>query len=205
MSPTVASNYSPDCALSYSVQAGQTSLAESTLSVLGSDFNNHPFVKFRFAVSTAPWWVTAMPSFAHHVLSVIGPSTEKEMRRINASRVIAFVKHTEAIWNWAVYQLPRKAVCKMICQFKSKLTIPTSVWASNPRPTIVESSLLDVTPETINRISPIENSRRLAALGVEKRWMIGILLLHRSVRLICATLRAVSAAPEHSVIVSQGM
>lgn len=77
---------------------------------------------------------------ANHVGNIFMVCPKKKMRRVNASRIVAFMEDTKAFFDFSEMNAPRKAMCCYYTSVPSSLSYnPISIleyWA-NPHPTII--------------------------------------------------------------------
>lgn len=76
------------------------------------------------------------PTFIHHVSSVIFRSTDKQMGRVDAARVITSMTNIQSLWNSTVVNLPRVLMSRTIAPINRHLSVWTvfATNALNPNP-----------------------------------------------------------------------
>jgi len=86
------------------------------------------------------------PAFINRIPIVFKVSTQKQVIRSHARRIVAFVKHVQTIGNWTVRQLPRYSVTQSArC---TEATVSVRMPIASPNPT--RRRLIDLRPEAIN-------------------------------------------------------
>jgi len=76
------------------------------------------------------------PVLCNHVGAIILRCSQKKMRRINASRVVAFMENQKIVWNFSVSENPRKSMRSDGFPFMPKSPISPVVERPNPIPAI---------------------------------------------------------------------
>jgi hypothetical protein len=134
-------NMSPGFSLqnfSYRSICGSKSFGNSFLLLtVCPKFSNFPY--FPLVKNSVPTSNThnATP-FGNHVFSILFCRSQKQVIRIYASRIIAFVTNIKTIWNWAKMDRPRNPIGpKSLFGSNSYISVTLSC-ASNPKPAWTE-------------------------------------------------------------------
>lgn len=77
-------------------------------------------------------------SFRQHISSVFKICSKEEMRRINTSRIVAFVTDQKIIFNRTIVNFIRKSMSSFCFSIDLKSTVSTFKFAANPFPTRVK-------------------------------------------------------------------
>ncbi len=97
------------------------------------DFNNVHSGYFR-----ANCFSKSVPSFVHHILNVVLLCAKKQMIRIAALPIIAFVARKEIVFNFSKMEFPRYAMSLKLFLFVIKNSIPNFIHISKPLPTVAQ-------------------------------------------------------------------
>jgi len=120
-----------------------------------------------FCEDRAPLLAPKMtPSFSDHISHVVFVSSEKQVIRTNARRVVTSVKHMRLGWNLAVMQNPRKPVREFptpLVTCAPDMPVAVAPATSSPKPTLF--SPLDLGPKT--------SFYRCAKIGAHRRFSFG--------------------------------
>jgi hypothetical protein len=111
-----------------------------------ANFNHFQFGQFCrsifFSTIYGFWMRVCSISFSESVSSffisvghIFGIGAEKKMVRINARRIIAFVKNPKAVWNCPIVNCPRNPVSHRLFKLEEKLTVTLPRFSSYPHPT----------------------------------------------------------------------
>lgn len=95
----------------------------------------------------------SVSSLEHHVLSVLSLCVHEKMIRIYACRIVAMMKHAQAVWNWTNVKLPRNSVSKRINLIPRDDSIAERTLRCHPRPAVIFSVFFYFLPKTIRKIS----------------------------------------------------
>lgn len=127
--------------ISYSEVSGYFSVHHSRC-VHGSYFFNlfigklgiFPFYPFRnpFRISARPMVISnRFSAFRDFISLVIQSGSQKQVAWVNASWVISFVKHAQAIWNFSKVNYPRTSVRSILCFSKRSVSELSVISFSN--------------------------------------------------------------------------
>lgn len=129
------------------------------------------------------------------VLGVGFRSANEQVTGANAGWIVALMKNVKSIWNFSVFKNPRDSMGFVQSAPEPKHAISMFICAANPVPAFRIWESYYFSPKSV-----INSSNTRACLEFEF-WTNPVnqfrFLLHKSVRLICATSRAVLAAPGH--------
>lgn len=108
---------------------------------------------YNFASSTLSRykrWMTALPSTLRHLISnIIFVSAKKQVSRVYADRVIAFVQHVQSFIKFTVLKFVTNTVRGSVLTIKPKLTVKTRLATSSftkPLPAFMLSPLINLRP-----------------------------------------------------------
>lgn len=152
-----------------------------------SYFQNLFICKFAVIV-LSPLPVIKFPLF-NSIKHIFQMRSKKQMIWPYARFIVAFMKNIYTIWNFSIMQYPRYSMSGSCFFSKPERTISSSCSTTNPKPTPF----------------PLCHNKHFGKKGffVEIQRLLWILwnwsnvFLHKSARLICATLPATSIAREH--------
>ena len=70
------------------------------------------------------------------VFAIISISSKKQMSRIYAAAIIAFMKHLKSIWNLSIRQLPHEPVNpnSVFISWRIHLSVSRTIGSSGPQP-----------------------------------------------------------------------
>lgn len=105
------------------VRARQLTMGYTTDSIAASNFDDLFIGQLRCAIVFTTRAVlrvgmlsaliaTRRSALNRHIVHIVGMRAQKQMVRANARRIVTFVTHFQSVWDSAVMQLPRKAVCE---------------------------------------------------------------------------------------------
>ena len=80
-----------------------------------------------------------MAAFCDRIPNVIALRPEKQMRGIDAGRVVALMKNRQTIRNWTMVNLPRHTMRANGCAVQPEQPIPESMAATRPFPAAVRN------------------------------------------------------------------
>lgn len=141
----------------------------------------------------------SVSSFLDFIVRVYLVVSKKQMARINTWRKIATMEHRETFRDIAVVQNPRRSVRvnergSQCPQRDNSITIGNC--CRSPNPTSHQFRFVRWYRTVLINLRPKTLSERYGE-ALRKCGILSTVSLHKSVRLICAALRAVSAAPGH--------
>lgn len=117
-------------------------------------FHNLRFIKFGgFILNTIKGFVATFYVPVTHIISV---SSQKQMVRANARRVIAFVQNIQLLIKSAVGQLIGYPMCHCMATIQRKMSVAFLTFTRCPNPTIF--SFLNFRPETVGNRFFIHNA-----------------------------------------------
>lgn len=102
--------------------------------------------------------------FLNHISHVVCMCTQKQVRRITASSIIAIVQYMKIVWDRAMSQKPCHSMRFGHKSFILKASISLSVFARKPIPTIPRIKFFDFRPE-----SAFRRAEKLARINGIKR------------------------------------
>lgn len=108
------------------------------------------FGKFGDGIGFATAACLAVPALCHHIVHIVLMSTQKQMFRIAAWRIVAFVEYPQPIRDGAKVQLPTNAMGKNMGVVLSQVPITPDCIAV-PEPAIVRRAYRDQFPETFSQ------------------------------------------------------
>ncbi len=127
-------NYTRNLLLHYTKPVAEIILAVFACLVQFANFFNISNRKFDQRMR----FFLCLPAFFDFVLDIVVVSTQKQVQRVYTQCYIAFVKHTQSIWNWAKMQQPRNSMCEnvfpVILYFA--ITVKTTATTTGPKPTL---------------------------------------------------------------------
>lgn len=137
------------------------------------------------------------------IFNIFFMRAKKQMIWPDTSRVIAVVEHLQSIWNVPTTQEPRSSIAKNCAVFTScNCAVPTLVFAPIPKPALFRfkhhkpESFWKRNVEFMRCQQWIAMKRYLLLFDLALLCGGASLFLHKSVRLICATLSDVIASRE---------
>lgn len=131
------------------LRVGRASIRSKT------DQHNQPLVELGVAVS-CPYW-SVVPVLVNLVGHVFDGSSEKEMGRPHAGRVVAAVENVFVVRDRSVIENPRGTMRSDSATAQDGVPVPTRVHCAGPHPTDAErrhhkwTVLVDLQPEAIGR------------------------------------------------------
>jgi len=93
-------------------------------------FNNSPVVQFRTPMLNP----SRKPAFVQHVTTIIGSRPQKEMRRVDARRVVAFVQNTLTVRDDPIMDLPGYPMGEPWYPIDAYLAVLSLTPEPNPKP-----------------------------------------------------------------------
>lgn len=198
MLPRPATNYLDYLTNTNSKYFGK-SFTGFSIGVPNSDFLGLPFRNFARSVLLSLGRIVS--SFRHAVFMIVRVCSNKYMIGIAAHRIVAMMTGKKSFRDCSIKALPSKSMGCDFSSLDSECSVPPSRQTGNPRPTFVWSSLFDFGPKSLfNEFLSGVSFRpcfSCPSSGSTTKLIQGNIVLHKSVRLICAMLRAVVAAPGH--------
>lgn len=160
MFPCLASHNCLDDGLRSVVRDGEFALRVLLGVVQSSYLNNLLCGPSDIAMIFAPWTIweycasvlLAMrhSAFSHGVLCVFFGSTNKQMGRVDARRIVAFVAQHHPIRNWAILRLVRYMVSRLVSAIHPNPTISIVGFSGSPYPAFISGSFNYLSPEAIH-------------------------------------------------------
>lgn len=143
MSPTLVAHNAMYLLKYHAILVGDRRLAHS-FSMQAANFENIILGQLCHAMS-----ISALLSFfCYHVVNVVSLSTKKQMIRIAAWRIVAFVETVKPIWNGTKVKFIRDAMRKACFPTMTDFAIAKGMLCARPKPTFIPSARLDVFPES---------------------------------------------------------
>lgn len=132
MLPSLSLHYHVDVAFCCSKGGCHNSFTDTIFSKMPDELNIC-FFKLGQVASLA--WGRISTALHVPISIVVRLSAKKEMVRVNAGRIIAFVQNKKAIRHWTISKLPRNSVCEKVRMF-SRTDGPVSIFIpiTNPFP-----------------------------------------------------------------------
>lgn len=197
MFPSISSNNVADCRFWNSGLGNQVSVRHHSGSVFYSDLFHNLLRKFAHSVSFSSQPCLLKSSLLNRIVKVFLFRSKEQMIRITARRIIAGVTAKFSIRNLSMCLFPSKPRSCHQFSFDTKSSISSPFYIS-PIPTFVRKSLFHFGPKSINDEPDVQmflgsdsSSNLQCSTGV---FVSLTIFLHRSVRLICATLSARQSA-----------
>lgn len=147
MSPRLICNNHPDISIGSAKFPRESCAGIYSRHVQLPNPANYISIKFRMICLLA----FRLPAFLVFVTAIVASRTNKKMFRINAGWVVAFMKNTEAFWNFTIVNKPRNPVCLICLPLHVKSSITSSKSIARPQPATV--GFFDAFPEIVNCIS----------------------------------------------------
>jgi len=114
---------------------------ESPLTQLNFDCLNLMYGKFlRYIITVS--------TFFDHIHHIISMCTQKKMRRITTTFIVACMQHIKIVWDRSMCQKPSKSVSINEMLFISEMSISLMTLSCCPIPTFVRAKLFHLVPET---------------------------------------------------------
>lgn len=79
---------------------------------------------------------SGVSALARAITHIVQLGADKKVLRIHATSIVALVKHTKTIWNWAVMKLVGKAMRRTRLAVYMKVTVAVLPFRSHPHPAI---------------------------------------------------------------------
>lgn len=130
----------------YSVLSGQSCFVAEFNSSVRPDLTN--MMVFKFGPSVLHPLARSASAFTHSVPIIIAICSQKQMRRVAARTIIAFVKDAKAVWNWAFGKFKSSSMRSHNFFLPSKLTVAVPA-RTHPRPTFIWRPLLHFCPKPV--------------------------------------------------------
>lgn len=140
MLPSFAADQVPHTLARYAVCIGQRLVAYATGGVACSDREDLA----RRELGGAGSFATSRAALLRRILHVVERCAEEQMIRATARRVIAFVQHVQAWWDWSEVDLPRDAMGENYRLRLAATHPPVSIWVSVRGPFPATLSAADV-------------------------------------------------------------
>ena len=96
-----------------------------------------------------------LPSFRAFVVSVGLIGSKKEMRRVTAAPIIAFVKNQQKTWNRSERDFPSYAMREPSVRFKPERAVSTLRGRPNVRPTFIWSAYFNLLPKQLSHFRDV--------------------------------------------------
>lgn len=141
-------NYTCDTGRSNTIHFRQCSLAVATCRVFLAYLLDLGYRELGVAMRLSVAVIVA--SLRDHVMHIVCGCTDKQMCRINASRVIAPMADKQAIWNRPIMQFPAKSMGKKILIAPyAKMPIALYEFCRLPLPAFIGAAFIDLAPKTL--------------------------------------------------------
>lgn len=109
-------------------------------------------------------WTFGLSAFDDHILNVFEVRAKKQMSRITAKAIIAFMQNMQVVWYWTIRQNPGNTMRALWRAIDRHCSIAVTTYAGLPVPAIVRSSLIDSGPKaTFDRL-PVVMAANVARL-----------------------------------------
>ncbi len=150
--PAFASSYSPNVRWTNSKLVRQFFVSSSV-----RPYCNHVFFHKFFAVNV-------VPVLSHHIVGVFSDCSKKQVTRIAAWRVVAFVKHSLSFWDWSFFQLPHDSSGDFVFSVPPHDSISLGGSCPRPRPTFIWRLLNNFIPKSFLLAWKIQKRQELHSL-----------------------------------------
>jgi hypothetical protein len=156
MFPLSTRNDVADGGFRYSENHRQPDQTHALLCVKESQFSHLGFIQSRNWIRASEHWWKLVPLCAtlfHHVLRILFWSARKEMRRVAARRVVAFVQNPQSFWNWAYSHFISNPVRLMRLSVYGKNSMSVVALCFFVRPAVVRPARsVNIIPNVLFRI-----------------------------------------------------
>lgn len=178
-------NNSINTALGHCITFPQHSSRGNTRVVFFKDKPRLVCVDLRSSIFDAYCPIQVKTAFGNRILNILFCSSKKKVDGITARWIVALVAHIKTLIEFSKCEQICEAVRDPLFGPIGNAPVSVSKGSTFPRPAFVESSNLNLAPKSKLWITPTQVSRRSTGFLVSCS-----LFLHKSVRLICATLSA---------------
>ena len=88
-----------------------------------------------------------LPAFIHHVFNVVYCCAQKQMKRVNARGVVAFVQHLKAFIKKTKLYFISHPMGFLVLRRNPKVSIPVFIFSGLPQPAFLPGSNLNLAPK----------------------------------------------------------
>lgn len=112
-----------------------------------SDIGHTQFYRWMRLATVA---TVAISAFCQHISNIVRGCAKKQMVRIHAGWIIAFMKYPKVIWYWAVVQFPGMAMRSPRTAINIYLSISTDIGRTLPFPTLIWAKFIHFLPKAFH-------------------------------------------------------
>lgn len=149
MPALLAVNDAPDVLGAYAVLLGKLALSNSASGILGAKFLYLRIRKFCMAVLFA----IGVSAFLSHISQIVLRRTKKQMRRVAAFSIVAFMANKEIVRALTESQEPRSAMGAHVLAFLARFngSVSLAVKAALPLPAVIGTALVYLFPKAFGK------------------------------------------------------